>query len=444
MNFIKKINGFWKFFIIYTAVLLIALVAFLAYVNSLLLQFEASQPERVVEQQILLIKEAAKNGELEKVLPIDRVKEHLGSENYPESFVKCFAENDITFEQAVGSFGAESTDYHIVSDGKKLATVELESFNERTEMIVFTCADWKLKGVYPEVFEKSFAVPSSIIVSVNGIVQNGEKLENGDKTYTLSLLGDADVVLTDMFGNTERQLNSVRKNFYGKKFTVPSSFDVQCDFEIPDEAVTTERIKEFEYVEKYTEMPKLVTFDIKAIPTLNDVYPKISIRDNLGSNVDFKFGDALTVTKLSSQKEVPEELLSEANVLDFAQKWSLFMTNDLPGGLGVLSKYLLKDSYIYSVAYKWATGIDRTFTSIHSLYNPPFTDEKIYNFIKYSDDCFSCDVYLVKKMRIANGLDVDDELSRKLFFVKLDNTNNSKDDPKWYVADMLGADPISE
>ncbi len=442
----KKLGKFWIFFIIYAAVLCVLAVVSLVYVNTLLKNFEASQPERVVEKQIELMKVSALSGELESVLPItDEIKDLIGAEKYPESFVKFIAENELTYEQSVGSYGADATTYNIVCGEKILAEAVLASTNERTEMIVFTCADWSLKELKPSIIGSEIALPMSISLKVNGKLLEGTKDESGKIKYSLTLFGDADIEISDLFGNVEKQYGKVRNIFAETRFTVPSSFNVSLQSgAIPADCVTAKTIKEFEYVSAYCAMPTLCTYNLAYIPMKDAEPPQISIYDNLGGKVEYSFGDKLNITKFASEDTVPDNLLKDAAVLEFARSWSLFMTNDLSGGLNSLSKYLLKDTYLYQVAYKWATGIDRTFTSIHSLYNPPFVNEKVSNYVKYSENCFSCDVYLVKRMRIANGLNVDDELSRKIFFVKVDITNDGKDNPVWKVADMLGADAENE
>lgn len=442
-NIKSNLSKFSKFLIVYILVLLVISAFVLIRVNSLLRDFEASQPERIVEQQITLIRDAARAGELEKALPITgAADELLETDHYPDSFVECIANSDLTYEQKTGAFGANSTEYTVLADGKPVVDIGLTSTNERTQMIVFSTADWSLESKEAVVFEREFSLPSGIFLRINGNIVTGEEIdENGDNKYNIEYLGNTDVELLDTFGNSEKQYRTVRKNFGGARFTVPSNFEVTADGkEVSEVCKTSTAISEYEYVAKYTEMPTLVDYDISFIPREDGSRPVISIKDNLGDEVEYSYGEKLKVSKQSALPTVPEELMNQAGVLDFSKKWSLFMTNDLAGGLGSLSKYLFKDSYLYSVAYKWSIGIDRTFTSIHTLYNPPFKDEKVTNFVQYSDNCFSCDVRLVKKMRIANGLDVDDELSGKLFFVKYDNTKDGIDNPQWMVADMVGSD----
>ena len=133
----------------------------------------------------------------------------------------------------------------------------------------------------------------------------------------------------------------------------------------------------------------------------------------------------------ASSDIIPEGFRTVADILEDARKWSLFMTADLGGnyyGYYILEARLLPDSYIREVAFKWATGIDITFTSVHWLDNPPFFDESVTGFVKYSDTCFSCDVSLSKVMHLNSGLDVTDSMNSRLYYILKDGT--------WYLADI--------
>ncbi len=443
-KFLFSKSRFIKFLICYVLVLIIASGIMLANVYSLLRKFEASQPEMVVEQQIELLRDAAKNGTLDSVMPVSgSAAELLATNIYPKSFVDCIAGGEMTYEQKAGAFGANAAAYTILSDGKPVVDIELESSNPRTEMIVFSSADWALKSMQPVVFEREFKLPKSIKLEINGSTVVGEASEDGYYNYNIACLGNDDIVISDIFNNYEKQYRTVRKSFPGITFSLPSNYKVTfCGNEIKGDFVKSTPIAEYEYVSKYTEMPTLLTYNISYLFPEDGDSTAVVITDNLGNPIEMTLDelDGYEITYQNAIVEVPSEYFDEAGIFDFAEKWSLFMTNDLSGGLSEISKYLIRDSYLYDVAYNWATGVDRTFTSVHRLYNPPFEQKKAYNFVKYSEDCFSCNVYLVKKMRIANGLDVDDELSKKLFFVKYDGTNDGRDNPKWVVADMVGPD----
>ena len=109
------------------------------------------------------------------------------------------------------------------------------------------------------------------------------------------------------------------------------------------------------------------------------------------------------------------------------------MTCDL--NFNNISKYLIKNSYQYNVAYKYSYSIDRTFTSNHSLGNPPFEQESVSNFRWLTDNCFEVDIRFVKHM-IVLGRRTDDEMNEKCYFVKYDDTKDNKDNPTWKLVAM--------
>lgn len=112
------------------------------------------------------------------------------------------------------------------------------------------------------------------------------------------------------------------------------------------------------------------------------------------------------------------------------------MTDDLEGknhGYATMNKLLIDDSYLQDVAWKWATGVDITFTSVHKLGKDPFVDEEITDFVRYSDKCFSCTVKFKKHMILAGNMTVMDTVDSTFYFV--DVAENGKE-PVWLIADI--------
>jgi hypothetical protein len=148
------------------------------------------------------------------------------------------------------------------------------------------------------------------------------------------------------------------------------------------------------------------------------------------------------LTEQTSLDAVPEEIAAEIDVLEVAKMWSKFMTKDLEGsqkGFGTMKKYLIKNSYLYDVAYKWVTNIDITFVFGHVLKNPPFTDEKVTNFISYGDNLFSCDIYFVKHMedlKDRNEGEIEDVMNSTFYFMNYDETADGVDNPHWVILDI--------
>ena len=202
---------------------------------------------------------------------------------------------------------------------------------------------------------------------------------------------------------------------------------------VPKEAITIFANKEYEYLADYVEnLPQVSLYDIAILE--NDA--KIVVTDMNGENVPLEQGK--NVYDFTLQKNyldgIPEAVSSEIDVLEIAQLWSLFMSNDVH--FKKVEKYLIADSYQYEVAKKYATGEDITFTSQHTLANPAFTDSSVENFVWISDNCFSVDISFVKHMILRVGSRVDDRMNDRFYFVKYDDTDDDKDNPTWKIVSM--------
>ena len=140
------------------------------------------------------------------------------------------------------------------------------------------------------------------------------------------------------------------------------------------------------------------------------------------------------LTKVEGLDAVPESVSAEVDVLQIAENWSLFMSNDLP--FSTVAKDLIPSSYQYEVATKYANGIDITFTSIHTLLDPAFVDEKVTNFVWITDNLFSVDISFVKRMLLSSGTTIEDSMNDRFYFVKYDDTNDYSDNPTWKLLSM--------
>ena len=104
-----------------------------------------------------------------------------------------------------------------------------------------------------------------------------------------------------------------------------------------------------------------------------------------------------------------------------------------------MKQYLIKGSYLYNVAYKWVTNIDITFTFSHVLKNPPFTDEKVSNFVSYGENLFSCDIYFIKHMedlQDRSDEEIKDVMNSTFYFMNYDETKDEVDNPHWVILDI--------
>ena len=147
-----------------------------------------------------------------------------------------------------------------------------------------------------------------------------------------------------------------------------------------------------------------------------------------------------TCTTQSGADTVPAEIKAKIDPLAVAQTVAKYLTQDLGTkaqsyGYFTLKKYLINDSYLDDKYWKWATNIDVAFTSIHTLCNPPFLEEKVSNFVQYSDTCFSCDVSFYYHFKTSISEVKDFHNDTYYFVYTVDSSKSSK--PAWFLVECV-------
>ncbi len=296
--------------------------------------------------------------------------------------------------------------------------------------------------IKPAVYNYQMTIPQGIQVQVNGSKLNGTLSQSGQLTYSIREMTKPDVVLTDGCGG-RIEYNGGDISFYPHKVVVPEgyslsvngadadSFCTASSMAHPDAAALMERAN--------VQLPDLKTYDFAVL----DSDAQAVISDEAGNESVYSLTDKpLEITSLSGSDTIPDDIASQVDVMEIAKTWSRFMTDDLTGerhGLATVQQYLVKDSDYYRYAYEWATGVDISFTSAHTI--DSFTNESITNFYQYNDRCFSCEVYFEKNMsltydgRFAGAR--TDVFHSIMYFIYVDDTpDNGADDPHWAIAVM--------
>ena len=290
---------------------------------------------------------------------------------------------------------------------------EISIENGKGEAIEVAVTQDGIKAIF---YEYRLVLPAQIKLYQDDVLLTGTESGNGMCFYRISEKVKPEVRLEDLYGNVV--------SYDGKSELVLTHFKVKADEnhtvmvegkETPQEIRTLVKNADYAFLESYVEgLPMLGEWEI-AILKEN---PDWTIRDASGAVVQ-PVADAagsLYSVEVKTEQEVPEAIAKEVDVLANAKKWSLFMSRDLE--FSAMSPMLLKDSYQYEVARKYATGVDITFTSPHTLKNPPFTEEKVTNFVQITPDCFSVDISFVKHMSVGLGKPVDDAMNDRFFYVK--------------------------
>ena len=288
--------------------------------------------------------------------------------------------------------------------------------------------------VLAEFYDYKLMLPATLSVTVDGNTFAGEKQTDGRMLYYIRTLEKPQVCIMDVFGNSISYEAGASLPLTQYTFTVDSRYSLTYAGEnIPEAVVTYSENPEYVALKEYVpELPQIATYDIAIL----EENAEVVVADEQGNvlSYDTEQREHDFVRGRKGADELPAEIADKLDVLKIAQSWSLFMSNDLP--FAEVKGYLLKDSYQYEVARKYATGVDIKFTSSHTLRDPAFTGERVGNFKWISDDCFSVDISFVKHMLLRTGKQVDDAMNDRFYFVRYDDTEDGVDNPAWKIVSM--------
>ncbi len=288
--------------------------------------------------------------------------------------------------------------------------------------------------VIAEFYVYSLTLPSSLKVEVNGAEVKGADAGENRLSFDVYEVEKPVVKISDCFGNVVEYEGGSELPLTMASIVADSRYDIKVEGQaVPQGVFEVSENRDFDALKDYVEeLPKIHTYGI-AILVENAA---IEVLDQNGEAVILAEGESEhdLLEQMKGEENVPEEIADEVDLLQIAHDWSLFMSNDMR--FAEISKYMIKDSYQYEVARKYATGVDITFTSAHGLATPPFTEDLVTNFQWITEDCFSVDISFVKHMILRSGAKVDDPMNDRFYFVKYDDTDDKKDNPQWKMVSM--------
>ncbi len=279
--------------------------------------------------------------------------------------------------------------------------------------------------VMPEYYDYTLTLPYTLKVTVNGVESEGVERENGFVFHEIRSLEKVEVTVSDLYGN------SVAYEGKGLKLTymtilAPDTFTVKVgENAVPESAIKKSTNPEFQYLVGLVDnLPQQAEYNIAVLQE----NAQISAFDSKGNAVELNSEEKnQNLMNNETLDAVPSEVEAAINVLEVAQNWSLYMSNDF--SFANISKLMLPNSYQYKAAKEYSTSIDRTFFSNHTLLNPAFTENKVSNFTWITEDSFSVEVSFVKHMLLTRtGEQKDDPMNDRFYFVKSDG--------KWLLAAM--------
>lgn len=375
---------FKKILIIYVIILVAIMLAFLIYVADSLVKYEKNQIENYMENVISDLKKASKNKKIDtsKITKSEFEKEKT---TIDEGFRELVTTQKVTYKLNENSKEAEKPIYDIYASNQKILEVELDGTKKENRLGLLTFNNWK---------------------------------------------------------TTKIELTS-EKGLYTCNILVPNNYTVYVNDKKLAEEQIAEKVQNegLAQISKYIEIPYIVKYEI------SNLYkkPDVKILNQEGKEVEYKqegniISKELDFTSAENLEEAKQYIKGEIDVMQVAKDWSLYLTDDLEGrlhGYYNIREYLIKDSNIDKFAYSWATGVDITFVSSHTLLNPTFTNETISDFEIYNENAFSCEVYLQKNLKLkSGGKKIEDKMNDRMYFAYYDETDDGKDNPTWKLVNM--------
>lgn len=308
-------------------------------------------------------------------------------------------------------------DFVNIIDDKALSVSKYENFKSKKDIIkaIDKSLEDTKKITYKEVEEESTNKKPVYDIYYNGGKVLKIKLANKGQIQKIKLLNYTKWEVVDVKSYIEKGLYEVKAN-------IPEDYKLYINEKEVTDKIESSNVS-LALFSQFTEVKKYNSYEITGLIKK----PKVVIKNASGKEIKPIIKDGVytieeTYFKTDDNEVAQSKLVQSFDVLAFAEKYSLFLTNDLSGsyhGFSQMKNYVIEGTDMYKRIYDWAHGIDITFTSKHTLKKPTFTNEKLSNFVIYSDKAFTVDVSLEKNMRVK-GEDRIMKMNDRLSFVYYD------------------------
>lgn len=359
----KKMSGYKKSLLVFFLILLILSEITLIYLSSTLKMYEKGNIEGYMTYLIKDMKKASKTGNIKKYLSFNNTSSpYEKSSSFEKGYKELFENSKLSYKKNTN----EENTYDIYADDILIASVTLTSKKER-RLGILSFEDYSIKKV---------------------------------ETYSKTGIYNVDIYVND---NYDLYINGIKA--------------------LDEDLLSKEEIKEYSEVYDKVNLPYEKHYKISDLT----YKPKITVKDG-DNEIEVKNDKntyyASSYYKASSKEDAISKLFNkDFDEITFAKNWSLFLTADLDGeryGLYKLTPNLVEGTSLYKRAYNWATNVDITFTSIHTLDSDTFTNVKVDNYIVYNENAFSVDIYLEKNMTLVNGEKRVDTINDTFYYAYID------------------------
>ncbi len=337
----KKVPVFLIGYLCFLAACVAFWVLVINYVQKCLVRYEAAQPEYFVEgltEQII-------NGGISSVFGVINVPTRFESaEEVAAYYDKSVQGKDIVWLQDKGSYDVSSPVYRAYADGEQVGVLTLREASSEPLMFILTMCQWAVGSAEPVLAPPSESV-TVMVPEGYGVLVNGQELGAGELT-----------------GNA----------------VIP-----EC----------------FQYVKDYMAVPRLMEYHVENLFEK----PEIEIRDASGVSVEYEEDYEAGHTRIAVDQFAVSEMDAKlaAWVLENAERYTNFFSGDLPGcrtSVKPIADLFPKDSYYLKLADNYRKEDMWTY-SAHS--EPTFENEQVSQYIRYSDELFSCEIYFDKRIALS-------------------------------------------
>ena len=200
---------FWILYAVFVAGLVTAGFFAIDHVQGVLKEYEASQPEKVVEQQLAIIREAAAKETLEEVIRFqkpDQAAYDIDISDFREYKDKIKTADKLSYKIKNGYSESEQK-FNILADDEVVAVLTLESVKEEIKLAILKVNEWKVKEITPVLtlvnYNYIVDVPEGFAVEINGVKLTDAVVseQTGWETYVVeTLYSEPQIAIFDSFG----------------------------------------------------------------------------------------------------------------------------------------------------------------------------------------------------------------------------------------------------
>lgn len=435
----KKMPLFWKFYIGYMSLLIVAVVALLVVLWRFLATYELTRPVHAMEKAMNLLAEAQREELLSYLEPDENAYE--SSEVIVEALFDSVSGKELGFGKLSGVYTERHPVFALTADD---ATVAKFAFAESETEESFHMHGWELESITicsDSLKSVAITVPETMKVFVNNtearevdIVRtsdSGMPVEYVDYNIT-GLVEEPKITAADRFGNPVELSRDENGAYYFQMSYVKAPRDMKVsvgDVTLSDDNIFGE--------EAYDELSVIAQLE-KELPEFEHLSEMITVPKYEKYFVDYPFNpDELVITDaqgLSVEPEYDESTRTyrvkpvsgnscydeaTAFAMSFLEDYTLFCSNDQE--LSSIEKYFPEDSnYLELISHMNNNSFIR-----HS--DTVLKNRSIDDYFEYSDSLIYVHATIDEWMHLTRyGYDKVYRVELPVWIVKIDG--------KWYVA----------